>query len=755
MHNVDIGMLDDSADLDAKLTETHYNRAFGYFRLGEFELATKAAQAALEINRSYPLALSLLELIKQEYFFSGLTSIKENEISKGICAFQSAVDIDPTFMEAYYEIGCAYLRLNELDEAEKAAEKVLELDSEAAHELLDKIKRAYYARGGIYLSQDRLERAKTEVEEALRIDSDYKPALQILEELKSAYYARGLNFLSKNQYDIALTTFEALLSIDRTFAEAHCGIAQVYFIQDKFEAAGEAVNKALHLDSNYESARELLKKIKYAYCDDVFNYLNKNQYNRAIIFFEDTLAVDTDYMEAKWEEALAYLEQGELGEAERVINQVLGFSSNYRFNLDYWFDSDHKFDSDYGFACALLEKIKHVYYDRGITALDQNQYDQAIINFENAIAIDAGFSEACIGLQNAYLGFEGCYLRQLEVEASNKEKEIIKRISEHIELLAIATQSVQDVAYLADETGIWEDHKKSYQDKLKKWLWTVSLFPLLTREEEVELAKRIEAGETEDGYTADAEQARDLLVQANLRLVIVIARKFQGPDIPIQDLIQEGNIGLIKAASKFDYRWGHRFSSYASWWVRQAMAQALNTSSRLIRLPSYFIARMKKYDTVYAILCQELQREPYREEIAEVLDLTVEQVEEILTSKIDAVSMDSLLGDEYSVETLGDLMEDLIEDSATSEQEGPIAKMVNEDLIDQFLKRLPDREQEVVKLRFGLEDGKPKTLREVGLVLEITRERVRQLEKEVIKRLRVLYDEIGEYKSNVSWAGKL
>ena len=742
-HNVDIGRLDDSTDINVKLTETYYNLAFGYIRLGELELATKAAQAALEINQSYPPVLSLLELIKQEYFVRGLTSIKKSEISDGIRAFQSAVTIDPAFTDAYYEIGSAYLRLDELDEAEKIVTKILEFDSDLAHQLLNRIKRAYYVRGSTCLSQDRLESAKVEVNEALRIDSDYKPAHQLLEQIKYAYYTRGLKFLNKNQYDAAITTFEVLLSIDIGFAEAHCGIAHVYFRRGKLEAAGEAVSEALRLNFNSKAARELLKKVKHVYCDGVINFLNKHQYSTVITSFENSLAVDADYVETKWKDALACLDQGELEESEKIINEVLGFSSNYGFNLDYWFDSDCKFDSDYGFASALLEKIKHVYYDQGMTALDRNQYDVAIINFENASAIDVNFTEASVGLLNAYLGFENCYLGQLEMKEESEKNNIMKLASEHIELLALSTKSAKESVQLVDETGDFINYPKIYQNELKYWLRTVGRFQLLTREEELELAKRIEAGKLKDGYTADAEQARDQLVQANLRLVISIARRYQGHNVSFEDLIQEGNIGLIRAAGKFDYRWGYRFSSYASWWIRQAMVYAHDNSSRLIRLPSYFIARMKKYDTVYARLCQELQREPYPEEIAEVSDLTVRQVEDILVSKVEAVSMDSLLENEYSAETLGDLIDDLIEDSTNSEQEGLIAKMIHEDLIVQFLKSLPEREQKLLKMRFGLEDGEPKTLREVSLVLEVTRERVRQLEIEAIKRLRVLHDEIG------------
>ncbi len=251
------------------------------------------------------------------------------------------------------------------------------------------------------------------------------------------------------------------------------------------------------------------------------------------------------------------------------------------------------------------------------------------------------------------------------------------------------------------------------------------------------LAKRIRAAERE------ARNARDELVQANLRLVISIAVKYQGHNVPLEDLIQEGNIGLIKAASKFDYQKGFKFSTYAIWWIKQAIMRTLDNFSRSIRLPSYVVAKMNKFDAVYAALCQELQREPRRDEIADALDLTVKQVEEILTFNADTISMDLPLSDERSAATLGDLIEDPI----TSGEDGPIAEMINKDLTAQFLKRLPEREQRVLKMRFGLEDGERKTLREIGVALEVTRERVRQLEIDAIKRLCALYDEMGEFRS--------
>ncbi len=365
-----------------------------------------------------------------------------------------------------------------------------------------------------------------------------------------------------------------------------------------------------------------------------------------------------------------------------------------------------------------------------------------------------------------------------------------------------------DATYPPDEAGPSEGYKGSDQSALTSWLRSVAGHRLLTREEEVQLAKRIEtaeakalgelldtlvkvnllprekkeplteqietgrseakkalvselqdalvkgdslSGEEKEKLTkriraaeSEARSARDELVQANLRLVISIAVKYQGHNVPLEDLIQEGNIGLIKAASKFDYRRGFKFSTYAIWWIKQAIMRTLDNFSRSIRLPSYVVAKMNKFDAVYATLCQELQREPQRDEIADALDLTVKQVEEILTFNADAISMDLPLSDERSAATLGDL----IEDPTTSGGNGPIAEMINKDLTAQFLKKLPEREQRVLTMRFGLEDGERKTLREIGVALEVTRERVRQLEIDAIKRLYDLYDEMGEFRSN-------
>ena len=287
-----------------------------------------------------------------------------------------------------------------------------------------------------------------------------------------------------------------------------------------------------------------------------------------------------------------------------------------------------------------------------------------------------------------------------------------------------------------EDTEDANDYKSSDRTALTSWLRSVAGHRLLTREEEVELAKRIEAGDT---------TARDELVQANLRLVISIAVRYQGNKVPLEDLIQEGNIGLIKAAGKFDYRKGFKFSTYAIWWIKQSIMRTLDNFARSIRLPAYVVAKMNKFDATHANLCQELQREPTRAEIAEALDLTIQQVEEILAFNADTISMDLPLGDDRSrsAATLGDL----IEDPASSSEDGELEKIITHDLVEQFLSKLSEREQQVLKMRYGLDDGERKTLREIGDALDVTRERIRQLEIYAISQLSNLYNEMGEFRA--------
>jgi RNA polymerase primary sigma factor len=282
-------------------------------------------------------------------------------------------------------------------------------------------------------------------------------------------------------------------------------------------------------------------------------------------------------------------------------------------------------------------------------------------------------------------------------------------------------------------TSLDDDTPTLQIDALSSWLHTVSQHGLLSREQEVKLAKRIERGD---------ERARDELVQANLRLVVSVATKYQGHNVPLEDLIQEGNIGLMRATSKFDYRKGFKFSTYAIWWIRQAIMRTLDNCSRSIRLPSYIVAKVSKFDSAYAHLSQDLHREPTIEELSEALELTDKQIEEILALNSDTISLELPLNDEKSAMTLSDL----VEDPQANPEVGSIVDLVEQDLVNTLLSKLKMREQEVLKMRFGLEDGEEKTLREIGEKLDVTRERIRQLEIEAIDRLKRLYDETGEFR---------
>ncbi len=278
-----------------------------------------------------------------------------------------------------------------------------------------------------------------------------------------------------------------------------------------------------------------------------------------------------------------------------------------------------------------------------------------------------------------------------------------------------------------------EEASTPHIDALSTWLQTVSQHGLLSREQEIELAKRIEQND---------ESARDELVQANLRLVVSVAMKYQGHNVPLEDLIQEGNIGLMRAASKFDYRRGFKFSTYAIWWIRQAIMRTLDNCSRSVRLPSYVVAKATKFDSVHAHLSQTLRREPTIEELSAELELTEKQIEDLLLLNSGTVSLDLPLNDEKNATTL----KDLIEDPHVNPEAGPIADLVETDLVNTLLSKLKAREREVIKMRYGLEDGDEKTLREIGEKMEVTRERIRQLEIEAIARIKRLYDETGELR---------
>ncbi len=259
-------------------------------------------------------------------------------------------------------------------------------------------------------------------------------------------------------------------------------------------------------------------------------------------------------------------------------------------------------------------------------------------------------------------------------------------------------------------------------DPVRMYLKEIGQIPLLTAEQEVEYAKRMEEGN---------EVAKSRLAEANLRLVVCIAKRYVGRGMQFLDLIQEGNLGLIKAVEKFDYRKGYKFSTYATWWIRQAITRAIADQARTIRIPVHMVETINKLVRVQRQLLQELGREPSPEEIAENMDIPVERVREIQKISQEPVSLETPIGEEEDSH-LGDFIQD---DNVPVPAEAAASTLLKEQLVD-VLATLTEREQKVLRLRFGLDDGKARTLEEVGKEFQVTRERIRQIEAKAIRKLR-------------------
>ena len=260
------------------------------------------------------------------------------------------------------------------------------------------------------------------------------------------------------------------------------------------------------------------------------------------------------------------------------------------------------------------------------------------------------------------------------------------------------------------------------EDPVRMYLKEIGKVPLLTADEEIELAKRMENGD---------EDAKKRLAEANLRLVVSIAKRYVGRGMLFLDLIQEGNLGLIKAVEKFDYRKGFKFSTYATWWIRQAITRAIADQARTIRIPVHMVETINKLVRVSRQLLQELGREPTPEEIADKMDIPVERVREIIKISQEPVSLETPIGEEEDSH-LGDFIQD---DNVPVPAEAAAFTLLKEQL-DEVLGTLTEREQKVLRLRFGLKDGRARTLEEVGKEFNVTRERIRQIEAKALRKLR-------------------
>ena len=330
------------------------------------------------------------------------------------------------------------------------------------------------------------------------------------------------------------------------------------------------------------------------------------------------------------------------------------------------------------------------------------------------------------------------FFSDMELDAEQMEKVYEYLETNHIDVLRVSgdgdgieeLDAVDDSdIVLTDEDDV--DMEKidlsvpdgiSIEDPVRMYLKEIGKVPLLSADEEVELAKRMAEGD---------EDAKKRLAEANLRLVVSIAKRYVGRGMLFLDLIQEGNLGLIKAVEKFDYHKGFKFSTYATWWIRQAITRAIADQARTIRIPVHMVETINKLIRVSRQLLQELGREPTPEEIAAELDMPVERVREILKISQEPVSLETPIGEEEDSH-LGDFIQD---DNVPVPAEAAAQTLLKEQL-DEVLDTLTEREQKVLRLRFGMDDGRARTLEEVGKEFDVTRERIRQIEAKALRKLR-------------------
>lgn len=351
-------------------------------------------------------------------------------------------------------------------------------------------------------------------------------------------------------------------------------------------------------------------------------------------------------------------------------------------------------------------------------------------------------------------------LANIKAESQNLVKELVdkgkkqgmlsyKEIMDTLEEIELETDQIDEVYQSLEEMGIEvvgdkdsqssdgskEDEEIDIQkedlsvpkgisvdDPVRMYLKEIGKVPLLTAAEETSLAKRIEAGD---------DLAKTMLAEANLRLVVSIAKRYVGRGMLFLDLIQEGNLGLIKAVEKFDYTKGYKFSTYATWWIRQAITRAIADQARTIRIPVHMVETINKLIRVSRQLLQDLGRDPLPEEIAQEMNLEVEKVREIQKIAQEPVSLETPIGEEEDSH-LGDFIPD---DDAQAPAEAATFTMLKEQLVE-VLDTLTEREQKVLRLRFGLDDGRARTLEEVGKEFDVTRERIRQIEAKALRKLR-------------------
>lgn len=313
-------------------------------------------------------------------------------------------------------------------------------------------------------------------------------------------------------------------------------------------------------------------------------------------------------------------------------------------------------------------------------------------------------------------------LESFYIKLESMEIEIIEDDNENLSIESLEIVENDDGDGVSDYYNDPEAMGVYVEDPVKAYLRDIGKIKLLTNEEEKELAVKIMAGDKE---------AKQRLSEANLRLVVSIAKKYMNRGLQFLDLIQEGNLGLIKAVEKFDPSKGFKFSTYATWWIRQAITRAIADQARTIRIPVHMVETINKVKRAKAQLTAENEKEPRPEDIAKLLDMDVEKVREIIRVSQEPVSLETPIGEEEDSH-LGDF----IKDEVQAAPEDAVGNMILHDLISEVLDTLTEREAEVIRLRYGLEDGRCHTLEEVGKQFDVTRERIRQIEVKAIRKLR-------------------
>ena len=310
-----------------------------------------------------------------------------------------------------------------------------------------------------------------------------------------------------------------------------------------------------------------------------------------------------------------------------------------------------------------------------------------------------------------------------ELEEVDLNPEQIEKIYEVLESMGIdVIGDMQEIEIQEEELDLSIPEGIAIDDPVRMYLKEIGKVPLLSSDDEIALAQRIEEGD---------QVAKKKLAEANLRLVVSIAKRYVGRGMLFLDLIQEGNLGLIKAVEKFDYRKGYKFSTYATWWIRQAITRAIADQARTIRIPVHMVETINKLIRVSRQLLQELGREPQPEEVAKIMEMPVDKVREIMKIAQEPVSLETPIGEEEDSH-LGDFIPD---DDAPAPAEAAAFTMLKEQLIN-VLDTLTPREEKVLRLRFGLDDGRARTLEEVGKEFNVTRERIRQIEAKALRKLR-------------------